>query len=337
MECLSAITGIRRLAYISSDAPRWHEASGHFGDSSRQKAEANTQMGELTRHCWHNGQIVERAATSVSVASFSFHTGTGIFDGLMAYWNRDHYYLLEGKAHFERLRSGAAYMGMHVHWTAPQLIQATHDVLKDEPPRTYYIRPIVYRGAPELWFSAAESCPVDVSIFGIPLPRGVRDSVDCELSPIQRVSSRAIPVKLKICGLYVNSYLTRRMANAHGVKDGIMIDRDGHIAEASASNVLFIDDNGIVTPTLNEDVFPGITRQIIFGICRKFAIPCIERNIFPADVGTMRAAFLCSTLSELKPISRIDSTSYPSANHPTFRAIAAEYEALTAERSAADG
>ena len=299
----------------------------------RAAAKAKTQMSGLTRHCWHNGRIVEHDAASPSIASFSFHTGTGVFDGLMAYWNRDHYYLHQSNAHFDRLRYGAASMGMHVHWTTAQLIEATHDVLEDEPPRTYYIRPIVYRGAPELWFSAAESCPVDLSIFGIPVPRGIRDSVDCELSAIQRVSSRAIPVKWKICGTYVNSYLARRTATAHGLKDGIMIDRDGHIAEASASNVFFIDDNEVVTPPLNEDVFPGITRETIFGICRKLAIPCIERNIAPANLETMQAAFLCSTLSELKPVSRIDRTIYLSADHAIFQAIVAEYDALTAEQS----
>ena len=288
-------------------------------------------MSEFTRHCWHNGEVVAHAAVSPSLASFSFHTGTGVFDGLMAYWNRDHYYLHEGEAHFERLRSGAANMGMHASWTTAQLIQATYNVLKHEPPRTYYIRPVIYRGAPELWFSAAESCPVDVSIFGMPVPRGVRNAVDCELSPIERVSSRAIPVKWKICGLYVNSYLARRSAYAHGLKDGIMVDREGRIAEASAANVFFIDENNLVTPPLNEDVFPGITRQVIFEICRKLDLRCIERNIFPADVGTMQAAFLCSTFSELKPVSRIDGNSYDSANHPAFRAIAAEYDALTAQ------
>lgn len=288
-------------------------------------------MSELTRHCWHNGQIIEIGAASPSVASFSLHTGTGVFDGLMAYWNRDHYYLHEGEAHFERLRGGAANMGMPVPWTTVQLIQATYDVLKDEPRRTYYIRPVVYRGAPELWFAAAEARPVDVSLFGIPVPRGVRDSVDCELSPIERVSSRAIPVKWKICGLYVNSYLARRSANAHGRKDGIMVDRYGRIAEASAANVFFIDDDNLVTPPLNDDVFPGVTRRLIFEICRKLNIRCIERNIFPAELGSMRAAFLCSTLSELKPVSRLEGNSYDSANDPAFQAIAAAYDALTAQ------
>lgn len=248
----------------------------------------------------------------------------------MAYWNRDHYYLHEGLAHFERLCGGAASMGMPVPWTPAQLIEATHEVLRDETPRTYYIRPVVYRGAPELWFAAAEAGPVDVSIFGIPVPRGVRDPVDCELSPIERVSSRAMPVKWKICGLYVNSYLARRSANAHGRKDGIMVDRYGRIAEASASNVFFINDNNLVTPPLNDDVFPGVTRRLVFEICRKLDIRCIEHDVFPSELGSMRAAFLCSTLSELKPVSRLEANSYDSANHPAFQRIAAAYDTLTA-------
>jgi branched-chain amino acid aminotransferase len=287
-------------------------------------------MSEFSQRCWHNGSVVERFAASPSIASFSFHTGAAVFDGIMAYWNRNHYYLLEEESHFDRLRRGAFHMGMPIPWTTPELVHATHDILRGEPARTYYIRPIVYRGAPELWFSAAESHPVDVSIFSIPVPRGNRDPVECELSPIERVSSRAIPVRWKICGLYVNSYLARRSAIAHGFKDGIMTDRHGRIAEASASNVFFIDKDELVTPPLNEDVFPGITRQLLLDICRRLNIRCIERDLFSADLPAMKAAFLCSTLSELKPVSRLGEKLYDSANHPAFQAIAAAYVSLTA-------
>jgi branched-chain amino acid aminotransferase len=288
-------------------------------------------MGEITRYCWHNGHVVEHGSVAPSIASFSFHTGTGVFDGLMAYWNGGHYYVHEAEAHFDRLRAGAAHLAMPVTWSSAQLTEGVHQLLRNEPPRTYYIRPIVFRSKPELWFTAAEKLPVDVSIFGIPVPRGVREPIGCELSPVERVSSRAIPVQWKVCGTYVNSYLARRSATASGFKDGVMLDRQGRIAEASASNVFFIGTNGLVTPPLNEDVFPGITRSLVLKLCRKLAVPCEERDLYPGDLPGMKGAFLCSTLSELKPIAKLGEIDYQSGNDPAFRAIAAAFDELMAQ------
>jgi branched-chain amino acid aminotransferase len=288
-------------------------------------------MGELSKHCWHNGELLECGAVAPSIASISFHMGTGVFDGLMAYWNGDHYYLHEAAAHFDRLIVGAEHMGLPIPWTTEQMVEGVRQMLALETPRTYYVRPIVYRGGPELWLTGAEGRPVDLSIFGVPVQRGVRTPVSCEISPIERVSSRAMPVRWKVCGLYVNSFLARRQAERSGVRDGLMLDREGRIAEMSAANVFFIHRDGLLTPPLSEDVFPGITRQVIFGLCDRLGIACRERNLFPADLPGFEGAFLSSTLMEVRPIPSIGGVAYQSSEHAIFNEICTAFDRLTAQ------
>src|ERR1700730_16561015 len=59
-------------------------------------------MSLASEFAWCNGEIKNREAGAPSVASISFHLGTGVFDGMMAYWNRDHYYIHRAEAHLVR-------------------------------------------------------------------------------------------------------------------------------------------------------------------------------------------------------------------------------------------
>src|SRR4051812_39350701 len=121
-------------------------------------------MSQVSAYCWSNGEIKDREKGAPSVASISFHLGTGVFDGVMAYWNDDHYYIHRAEAHLARFRLGAAKMGLAFSWSVEELLAGIRDLLRLEPEGTQYIRPIAFRGGPELWVTGAEGRPVDVTI-----------------------------------------------------------------------------------------------------------------------------------------------------------------------------
>src|ERR1700684_2902276 len=101
-------------------------------------------MTHVSAHCWYNGQIRDREKGARSVASISFHLGTGVFDGIMAYWNHDHYYLHRAEGHLIRFRRGAPCMGLTFRWSVDELLAGIVDLLKHEPNETQYIRPIAF-------------------------------------------------------------------------------------------------------------------------------------------------------------------------------------------------
>src|SRR4029079_13122005 len=184
-------------------------------------------MTQASAHCWCNGQIKDREQGAPSLASISFHLGTGVFDGIMAYWNQDHYYLLRPEDHLVRFRRGAACMGLNFPWSVEELLAGIHELLKLEPKGTQYIRPIAFRGGPELWITGSEGRPVDVSIFTVRTEqqRDLDAPITCELSPIERISSRSIPGQIKVSGAYVNSFFARKTAEQAGDDDGHLFDR----------------------------------------------------------------------------------------------------------------
>lgn len=286
-------------------------------------------MSVVSEDAWVNGELVARERGAPSVASSSFHMGTGVFDGLMAYWN-DHWYLHRVDEHLERFKRGCRNMDLAFDWSTAELEAGIRDLLERVPRTTHYIRPIAFRGGPELMLVGSRGLPVDVCIFGVPVTRDHDELYPCHLSEVSRISSQAIPVAWKICGTYVNSYLAQLAAEQAGFKGAVMCDRHGRIAEATTANIFFIDGQRLVTPALSGDIFPGITRAMILEIAAALNLETVERDVEPLELDTFEAAFVCATLMEIRAVSRIGSQRYDKADrHPVFAAIRAEFRRLT--------
>lgn len=276
---------------------------------------------------WHNGKIVEREQAAPSIASHSLHLGVGVFDGIMAYWNGDRYYIHRLEAHLDRLHHGATKMGLQFSWTNADLKTGLLSLLEQIPATNYYIRPIVYRAGSYLNFN--DQMPVDVTILAVTIARDIDKPLTCHISKFERVSGRAIPITWKICGTYVNSYLSRRAAQADRFDDAILLDQKGRITEATAANIFFLQKDTVITPALNENIFPGITRSTLLDIASDAGIEVIERDILPEELETFDGAFLAATMMELKPLSSIDNHHYESSNHRLFRIFWQEFREIT--------
>lgn len=286
-------------------------------------------MPVVSELAWVDGALVPREQGAPSLASSTFHMGTGVFDGIMAYWNEDHYHLHRVEEHLERFKTGAARMDLPFAWGLDELEAGIHALLDTLPRRTHYIRPIAFRGAPEIMLVASRDLPVSACIFAVEVERDVADPMRGTIVPVERVSSRAIPVSWKVCGTYANSFLAQRMAFERGADVGVLLDGAGRLAEASTSNLFLICDEALVTPSIDADVFPGITRRSVLEIAERIGVTAVEREVDPSELTRCEGAFLASTMLELRPFSAIDETELATAKHPLYRRIRMEFDAAT--------
>lgn len=286
-------------------------------------------MPVVSELAWVDGQLVPREQGAPSLASSTFHMGTGVFDGIMAYWNEDHFHLYRVEEHLVRFKTGAARMDLPFAWEVDELETGICALLDTLPRRTHYIRPIAFRGAPEIMLVASRDLPVSACIFAVEVERDVPDPLRGAIVPVERVSSRAIPVSWKVCGTYANSFLAQRMAFRQGADVGVLLDGAGRLAEASTSNIFLIRDGALVTPSVDADVFPGITRRSVLEIAERIGVEAIERRVDPAELERCEGAFLASTMLELRPFGAIDGMSMETAEHPLFRCIRAEFDVAT--------
>jgi branched-chain amino acid aminotransferase len=286
-------------------------------------------MPAVSDLAWGDGELVPREQGAPSLASSTFHMGTGVFDGIMAYWNGDHYRLHRGREHLERFKTGAERMDLPFPWELEELEEGIRALLDTCPRRTHYIRPIAFRGAPEIMLVASRDLPVSACIFAVEAERDVADPMRGTIVSVERVSSRAIPVSWKVCGTYAHSFLAQRMAFARGADVGVLLDGAGRVAEASTSNLFLIRDGALVTPSIEADVFPGITRRSVLEIAERIGVEARERPVDPGELARCEGVFLASTMLELRPFAAIDAHRFATADDPLYRRIRAEFDAAT--------
>ena len=86
-------------------------------------------------------------------------------------------------------------------------------------------------------------------------------------------------------GNYLGNILARRKLNGF---EGIFSNRDGIITEGTISNVFFLKNNIVYTPSLELNILPGITRNKIINLCKKIGFEVQEgyfskENILDSD------------------------------------------------------
>lgn len=119
------------------------------------------------------------------------------------------------------------------------------------------------------------------------------------------------------------------MAEKSGADDGLMFDRDGHLTEASAANVFLISGDRLITPRIKVDVFPGITREVVMEIARDKGIDVQESELRREDLAGMDGAFLCSTLMEIRGLSKLGAQSLPTVELPVYKTVVSAFRTLT--------
>jgi branched-chain amino acid aminotransferase len=129
--------------------------------------------------------------------------------------------------------------------------------------------------------------------------------VDVGVSSFRKLHPDTVPVHAKVVGNYVNPFLAKMSMKKKGFGDVIMLDTRGYVAEGATSNVFFVKDNALITPTL-ANILPGITRGAILTIAKDMGYDITETDISPEELPDMDEAFYCGTLVKIQPIKAID-------------------------------
>jgi D-alanine transaminase len=109
---------------------------------------------------------------------------------------------------------------------------------------------------------------------------------------------------IKSTSLLGNCMLRQAAADA-GAVEAVLI-RDGHVTEASTSNVFLVKDGKIATPPKDHYILPGITYDLVLDLAREHGLPVEVRAIAEAELATADELWLSSSTKEVLPITRLD-------------------------------
>lgn len=102
--------------------------------------------------------------------------------------------------------------------------------------------------------------------------------------------------------------LAKQAATQVGAFEAVLYGKDGIVTEGSSSNVWVVQsDNNVITPPANGSILNGITRQVIFDLCRMNGIPAYEQTFTRDDLRNAKEIFLSGTTTFVKPINKVDN------------------------------
>jgi branched-chain amino acid aminotransferase len=253
-----------------------------------------------------DGDLLPAGEASVSVEDRGFMYGDAAFETLRAYGGS----VFAWGAHHERLENTCASLGME-DAVPGNLKERVRETLAANDFADAYLRVSVTRGVqPGKLTPRAEVDPT-VVVIAKPLPRGGlegesvwEDPATVEMVDTRRVDSAAIPAGAKTHN-YLNGILARLELDREA-DEALLLDSGGTVAEGAASNLFFVDDGTLKTPSAEGDLLPGVTRSVVLDIASDESFPVEEGRYDPDTIRRADEAFLTNTTWEIRPVRKLD-------------------------------
>lgn len=261
---------------------------------------------------YFNGKFIERERAHVPLATHALHYGTGCFEGIRGYFNKDcrKLYVFRMCDHYLRMQRSSRMLHLKLPMDVGQLCDVTVELLRRNVTlRNVYIRPICYKREESITTFNLDALADGFAIFVMPLEHAlpVSRGIRVITSQYLRVDARMVPPEAKPTGMYFNTCLAKTEAEARGADDAIFLNADGTVAEASGANIFLVKDGSLHTPSITQNIVHGITRQTIIEIARReLALETIERPIQKEELFEADELFLTGTGVEVVSIGEID-------------------------------
>lgn len=257
-----------------------------------------------------DGSLVTLDEARLSIHANGLQYGVGTFEGIRAFrCAGGNLALLAARAHFERMHRSAAILGLSLSYSVEDLILGCQRLLqKNEVQDDAYLRPLLVLSEESLQVRT-HGHRSRLSIAATPLglnyidPKGVR----CMVSTWRRNIDCALPNRAKATGGYLGPALAKTEALECGFDEAIMLNVDGHVAEATTSNVFLRFGNTWITPPPQDDILEGITRaEMMTLIDEVLGQKVLERSVDRSELYAADEMFLCGTAAMVVPVTAID-------------------------------
>lgn len=273
-------------------------------------------MPEFLPIAYFQGNFVPFASANISIATHALHYGTGAFGGLRGTITPDkptEIYLFRLNRHCQRLSRSAKFLNFSLE--AEKIEETIIEFVKlNKPTKPFYIRPFVYTSdlgiAPRL-----HDIEKDFFVYGLEMGDYLSSkSISCRISSWYRQEDRSLPLRGKISGAYITSALAKTEAVESGFDEAILMNSQGKVCEATGMNLFLVRDGKLITPSFDQDILEGITRDSVITIAENLGITVQQRQIDKTELFIADEVFLCGTAAKIAPVKKIENYLLPDSN-----------------------
>jgi branched-chain amino acid aminotransferase len=239
-----------------------------------------------------NGRFVPEEKAVVSVFDRSFLYGDGLFEAVRVFNGK----LFRWPQHVERFWRGAEFLKIHPPLSPNEMERVALQLVAKNRMPDALLRLTLSRGVGQRGYSpkGADSPSFVMSLH----PAPATDSGRFPLWKLVTASNR-LPAKEPLA-LFKNAnklpqILARAEADAAGADEALLLNTDGYVVEGTTSNLFWIKNGTVCTPPLAAGILSGVTRVVVFEICRALKIPTRERSPRPKELCSAAGVFLSMT------------------------------------------
>lgn len=255
-----------------------------------------------------NGEYLPLAEARISPMDRGFLFGDGIYEVIPCHQGKP----IGFDAHMSRMREGLAALDIRSGMEAPDWRKVVSELLTKNTPffPTGYIGVYLHvsRGADERRFHAYPK-DINPTLFAFAFALAPPPIADREKVRPLKVSL-AQDKRWQRCNIKSTSLLGNVMHYQHsyqtGLDETILYNVNDEITEASSCNVFAVVDGKVVTPPLDHQLLPGITRQIALKALLEAGIECHERVLTVAELKDAQEVWLTSASKEISPVVEIE-------------------------------
>ena len=255
-----------------------------------------------------NGEIIPADEAKISPLDRSFTFGDGVYEVIPSY-NQELFLFEE---HLQRFKISLA----KTFIPAPTELDNLEDILKklhvknEYQNQSFYIQ--ITRGVQE---SRSHTASENI------VPTLFINSQNLDINPFRgNANKEGLRVRLEDdirwqrCDIKTTA-LIGNILSMHDPSletvDEILLHKDGILNEGSKSNIFLVKQDKVYTPSLNQNILPGVTRNFIINLLKKNNIEVFEEEISVDSIYECEELWLTSSTKEIQPVAFIGDYKIP--------------------------
>ena len=254
---------------------------------------------------WMDGEIMDGERARIPVTDHGLLYGDGIFEGIRVRAGR----VFRLEQHLTRLENGARSIALALPKDRDELAGIVQETVRAHGEREAYIRLLVTRGTGPLGVDP-QACPEPRVICMVDSIRLFSDEqraagLSMVTASLRRPSPDVLDPNVKSLN-YLNPVMAKLEAKQAGADEALLLNAQGHIAEAAVANVFLLHGTRLSTPPASDGCLPGINRRAVLELASDLGLEATERTVTRADVFAADEMFLTGSGAGVVGVRSLD-------------------------------
>jgi 4-amino-4-deoxychorismate lyase len=250
----------------------------------------------------YNATQYDQDAAVISPYDHGFLYGMGVFETFRTYAGKPFLFA----HHLDRLTKSLAMIGIRWQPDLARLATEISELMQANHVQEAYVRLSVSAGVAPLGLPTEEYMKPNELILMKALPEATITETPAKAVQLLATKRLAPETDVRIKSFhYMNNILGKQEMFdypwATGA-EGLMVTEQGDVAEGLTSNIFIVKNGVLYTPPLDTGILPGVTRQFIFELADKLAVPVKEQRFKWGFLLQADEVFLTNSVQAIVPV-----------------------------------